>query len=345
MSQTTRRQLLAAFGGALLAPYAGAQQATQAGLPAPAAAKEAATRLVLLGTGGGPMVRVEQAQSANLLLVNGAPYLIDCGYGTLRQLSKMGISAQSIGNVFITHHHDDHNAELGTLLGMSWTLGRRQPVKVSGPTGMKKLVSGFLEYFEPNAEIRTLDEGRKFAMKDLVAASELTAPGFVYEDANVRVTSARNTHFDEKIAGLGKQLSLAFRFDTVDRRSIVFSGDTSYSTDLVALAHRADILVQEVIDVEGVNATVAKRWAKFMPPEEVKSVMRHIIEAHSTPDQVGRMASEAGVKCVVLNHISPGLVPEIGLTEQSYIDKVRKHFDGTVIYGHDMQEIPMPGQS
>ncbi|KGG87498.1 MBL fold metallo-hydrolase [Comamonas thiooxydans] len=343
MKQVTRRQLFSALGGALLAPYALAQQASKPGLVL-AGAKEATTRLVLLGTGGGPSVRVEQAQSANVLFVNSTPYLIDCGYGTLRQLSKLGVGPQSIGHVFITHHHDDHNAELGTLLGMSWTLGRRQMVKVFGPTGMTKLVSGALEYFEPNSEIRTLDEGRKFAMKNLVEVKELAAPGLVFEDSNVRVTSARNTHFDEKISGLDKHLSLAFRFDTVDRRSIVFSGDTSYSTDLVALARGADVLVQEVIDVAGVNATVAKRWAKVMPPEEVKSVMRHIIEAHSTPEQVGRMASEAGVKCVVLNHITPGPVPEVGLTEQSYIDNVRKHFNGAVIYGHDMEEILIPGQ-
>ena len=76
------------------------------------------TKLILLGTQGGPRANAERAQPSNLLVVNGTYYLVDAGNGVARQLSLAGVTAAAVHAIFITHNHDDHNADWGTLMGM-----------------------------------------------------------------------------------------------------------------------------------------------------------------------------------------------------------------------------------
>src|SRR5262245_1265178 len=73
------------------------------------AAKKSRSRIVFLGTKGGPRVGVGAANPANAVIVNGAPYVIDCGMGVSRQLVNAGIPIPSVKYVFISHHHSDHN--------------------------------------------------------------------------------------------------------------------------------------------------------------------------------------------------------------------------------------------
>ena len=72
------------------------------------------TRLITLGTAGGPSTRPERAQSSNLLTVNGIHYVVDAGDGVARRLAEAGVDLREIGTIFVTHHHDDHTAGLGT---------------------------------------------------------------------------------------------------------------------------------------------------------------------------------------------------------------------------------------
>ena len=78
------------------------------------------TRLITLGTAAGPSLRAHRAQSSNLLTVNGTHYVVDAGDGVARRLAKAGIDVREIGTIFITHHHDDHTAGLGTLMSFAW---------------------------------------------------------------------------------------------------------------------------------------------------------------------------------------------------------------------------------
>src|SRR5256714_9197341 len=75
-------------------------------------------RLVLLGTKGGPAIRAgyKPSPSANLIVYNGVPYVIDTGYGVSFKLVEAKFPLAQLRYVFITHHHSDHNAEFGLLM-------------------------------------------------------------------------------------------------------------------------------------------------------------------------------------------------------------------------------------
>ena len=85
------------------------------------------TRIVLLGTKGGPRVgEAGRSNPSTLILINDVPYLVDCGYGVSKQLITSGIALNRLRYIFITHHHSDHNLELGPLFYNAW-INRRLP--------------------------------------------------------------------------------------------------------------------------------------------------------------------------------------------------------------------------
>ena len=133
--------------------------------------------------------------------------------------------------------------------------------------------------------------------------------------------------------------SLAYRFDS-KTRSIVFAGDTAYSTNLVDLAQAADVFICEVMD-QAIHDEMAARAKAAAEAGNPDNIYRHIADTHSTPADVGRMASEAQVKMVVLNHLVPGTTapdrPEFPVT--TFIDGVRKVYAGEVVVGQDLMVI------
>ena len=98
------------------------------------------SRLITLGTAGGPTTRPDRAQSSNLLTVNGTHYVVDAGDGAARRIAEAGIDLREIGTIFITHHHDDHTAGLGTLMSLAWNRQRTKPIHVYGPLKTEELV-------------------------------------------------------------------------------------------------------------------------------------------------------------------------------------------------------------
>src|SRR5262249_61228691 len=95
----------------------------------------------------------------------------------------------------------------------------------------------------------------------------------------------------------------AYRFDAHDR-SIVLSGDTCYCPDLIDLARGADVLLHEVMHLGGIDRLVAR-----MP--QIARLREHLIAAHTTTEEVGKIAAAANVKTLVLNHFAPGDDPAI----------------------------------
>ena len=300
------------------------------------AAGATGTRLITLGTAGGPLPRKDRAQSSNLLIVNGTVYVIDAGDNVTRRIVQAGEDFRKVGHIFITHPHSDHTMGLATLLVTQWEYQRREPIDVYGPPGTAALVSGAIAYLTPNAEIRWA-EGKKVPMADVFKGHD-AATGLVYQDANVKVTAVENTHFHfaPGTPPYGKYKSYSYRFDTPDR-SIVFTGDTGPSEALIALAKGADVLVTETTSVDDV-VNLYKRngsWAT-KTPEEQEGFVRHMKDEHVEPADIGTMAAKAGVKTVVMTHLAPTGDPKE--TYQRYVDEARKYFSGQILVAKDLME-------
>jgi ribonuclease BN (tRNA processing enzyme) len=290
-------------------------------LPCVGNAQSARTRLILLGTGGGPRPKKNNMASAQAIVVNDAIYVVDCGDGVARQLVMAGLSLEKLRHVFVTHHHSDHNADYGNLLLLSWASGLRPPVDTWGPPPIEKITRLFLEMNAYDIDIRIADEGR-VPLAPLIHVHELAQPGVVMQNADMKVTFALVDHPLVTPA-------FAYRFDAADR-SIVISGDTRLSDNLVKLARGADVLVHEALYVPAVDRLVAR-------VANASTLKRHIMNSHTSAEDCGRIAAAAGVKTLVLSHFVPPDDPTI--TEQMWIDAARPHFTGEIIVGHDLMEL------
>lgn len=318
------------------------------------------TTLTLLGTAAGPIAVPGRSGASSVLVVGDRPYLVDAGPWSSRKLIQAGISADSLGGVFVTHMHSDHIAD---LVNVFWLVGgtpsytARGVVPVYGPgsagalptpragkvipvrnpltpaPGLSQLFTGVLDAYAYDTNIRNAEKGagtdynRMLSLHDVLppessgASAANTAPEMepfpVFEDDRVRVTATLVPHGPV-------YPSLAYRFDTEDG-AVTFSGDTAKSPNLVRLAQGSDILVHEVIDVDFYAATSGP------------ALVEHMIQAHTTAQDVGRVATEAGVRQVVLSHIGPGDPRQV--TDDQWERGVKSTFAGAVTVGHDLVRI------
>jgi ribonuclease BN (tRNA processing enzyme) len=281
----------------------------------------AGTRLILLGTAGGPRPRVTRSAPAQVIIADGAAYVVDCGNGVARQLVKAGVPLPSIRDVFITHHHSDHAADYGTLLLLAWSAGLTTPVDTWGPPPLAHITDTFFEMSTTDIDARMHDEGR-IDPRPLVRPHELHVGGRVVKNANLEVTAAVVDHPPMARA-------FAYRFEAPDR-SIVISGDTRRSDAVVALARGADVLVHEAMLPDAVDRLIAN-----VPnaPDLKRSILSH----HTTAEDAGRVAQAAGVGTLVLSHLVPA--EDSGISDETWIEAARRHFSGRVIVGRDLLEL------
>lgn len=280
------------------------------------------TRVVLLGTKGGPSLgRAGRSNPSTLILINDIPYVVDCGYGTSRQLLSAGVSLNRLRYIFITHHHSDHNLELGALFYNAWITGQPIQVDAYGPIGLRKMTRDFFRYQKFDIDTRIVDEGRGDPRK-MLEAHDFTEPGIVMQTNDVKVSACLVRHPPIKYA-------FAYRFDAKDR-SVVISGDTAYSPELADFAKGADVLVHEVMYLPGIETLI-----KRLP--EAGRLREHLMAAHTLPEDVGKVADRAGVNTLVLSHFVPG--DDASITDEQWAEGARKHFKGRIIVGKDLMEI------
>jgi ribonuclease BN (tRNA processing enzyme) len=277
------------------------------------------TRLILLGTAGGPTPKVTRAAPAQAVVVDGVAYVVDCGNGVARQLALAGVPFSALRAAFITHHHSDHNADAGNLFLLAWAAGLDTPVDIVGPPPLAAMTAAFLQLNAYDIAIRAVDEGRP-PLAPLMRAREVTAGGEIFSDERVRVSAALVEHPPVEPA-------FAFRFDTADR-SIVFSGDTAPCDALVELARGADVLVHEVLYEPAVDAICARL-------SNAPRLREHLLQSHTTTDQVGAIARRAGVKTLVLSHF----VPSDGIDDATWRAGPERDFDGEIVAGRDLMEL------
>lgn len=312
--RSSRRQFLKGAGALVAAAGGIGSRALQ---PATAAR----TRLILLGTGGGPRPKKDRAASSQAIVVDDEIYIVDCGDGVARQIVGVDLALPRLRHVFLTHHHSDHNADYGNLLLLAWASGLATPVDTWGPPPLDAMTRLFFQMNDLDIRTRIADEGR-VPLASLIRAHEIGEAGIVMKDDRATVTAALVRHPPLAHA-------FAFRFDTRDR-SIVISGDTNRAESLIRLARGADVLVHESLFVPAVERLVAR-----IP--NASTLKQHLIDSHTSVEDCGRIATEAGVKTLVLSHLVPSDDPLV--TDQMWIDAARRHFTGTLVLGKDLLEI------
>jgi ribonuclease BN (tRNA processing enzyme) len=256
------------------------------------------------------------------VFVDGRGYLVDCGYGTVERLTQLGIRPPQIEAVFVTHHHSDHNADYANLIHLAWIQGIPGEIRVYGPPPMKAINAAAIAVHKEDVGIRIKATGRK-PMETLIKVEEITAPGLVHQDDRVKVTAALVDHPPFAHA-------FGFRFDTRER-SIVVSGDTKPSPNLIQLAKGADVLVHEAMYEPAIDKMLAKR--PYVPPR----LKQFLMDGHTSAEDSGRIAAQAGVKTLVLSHLLPG--DDLELPDEVWRSEAAKHFRGEIIVGRDLMVI------
>jgi len=370
-----------AGGGALAAaayssPNANAASSVLSGSAGSAGSSTARTRVVLLGTAGGPILTESSRMGVSTAIVyEDRVYVVDLGHGSHMNLYKAGLAGAGDANafsrfrgIFFTHLHSDHTVEWPGVFATSVTntaggaIG--QPIKVFGPgdrtalplvnppgapepalvnperpmPGIAQMTSYIEQAFATDLNDRIRDNN-SFSPSRLFDINEIDISPYwtvdesgippqlpagtripVWEDGEVRVTATLVDHRPTAPA-------FAYRFDTPDG-SVVVSGDTCPSPNLIDLAQGVDYLVHEAIDEQYVERLVAGLPAAFRD-----GVRNHLLQSHTTIDQVGRLAQDAGAKNLVLTHLVPATTPDSRWAE------ARRNFRGNLHVGTDLMSL------
>ncbi len=283
----------------------------------------AGDRLVLLGTQGGPFIRsYKQTPSASLIEYNHIPIVIDTGYGVTFKLLEAGINLSALKYIFITHHHSDHNLELGPLLYNAWIAGLATPVHVYAPAGLTAMLNAWWLCNEFDITTRIKDEGRP-DIRQLVMAHEI-AEGTILSANGIEASALKNMH-----PPIDNSFAFKFRLGT---KVIVFSGDTAYFPALANFAAGADYLIHEAMYVPAVDNIIKRR------PNATR-LIASIKSHHTSIEDAGRIATQANVKNLVIQHFVPP--DDKTLSDQTWLDAVRTTFAGNAIVGKDMLQFAL----
>lgn len=295
------------------------------------------SRLVTLGTGGGPVPRVRRSAPANMLQVGDKVYLIDAGSGVAPALVAAGIRPGEVKTIFLTHLHYDHVGGLADLIAYDWLTRSSVPILIYGPPTTGRFVDAVVDFLRIPLGIFAVQIPPTGPVAAGIDAHDLDTSGqkTIYQDDRVRVSAVENSHYATMPTHgrpPGAARSFAYRFDTPGR-SFVFTGDTGPSAAVEQLAAGADVLVSEVLDPDALAALLTSLKSD---PDQKASFIAHMEQEHLAPEAIGRLAAKAGVKMVILSHIGPGDDSETDL--RRYTAGVRKYFSGPVIAAKDGDE-------
>ena len=284
------------------------------------------TKLVLLGTGAGPLPGQNRHMQSSVLIHNGAAYVVDCGLGVTDLFARTGIPFSAVRSIFITHQHPDHNVEYGPFLIIGWIHGLKQSVHAFGPPPLNQMTEDYLKSMKVTIDFWA--EDFKLTPFGMIPCTDLPKEGPVTQDENVKVVSVIVQHPPVHPA-------YGYRFDFPDR-SIAFSGDTVPFEAVAHMAKGADVLVHEAMDVPATEEMVRQQSTEWHSAS-FDTMMHHMRADHSPTEDVGRIAQEAGVKTLVLSHMTPDssvLVPD-----GKWVQDASKYFKGQIIVGHDLMVI------
>jgi ribonuclease BN (tRNA processing enzyme) len=281
------------------------------------------TQVVMLGTGN-PPADPDRSGPATAIVVDGTPYLVDFGAGVVRRAKSAvvdkgiaGLDPVNLRVAFVTHLHSDHTVGYPDLILTPWVIGRRVPLEVFGPTGIKAMTEHIMAAYQADFETRMKDRELytvgAFREGHAVNAHEIK-PGVVYKDANVTVTAFATKHAME---------SYGYRFDTPDR-SIVISGDTNPTQATIDACNGCDILIHEVLTHD---------WLSRRPDFHAYAAAHH-----TTTTQLTELATKAKPGLLVLYHASLSIRPAVDnqrSTAATLLNEMSK-YPGRVVVARDL---------
>ena len=269
-------------------------------------------KLTLLGTGCPSPSHLRYGPSS-LVSYEGTNYLIDAGSGVTQRLSEAGIKPGEIDYFFITHLHSDHIVDLYQLFISGWHTGRETKFKVFGPKGLKSHFDKIFEAYKEELDLRKEWEKRPNVEGLAYEITEINDELKIELD-NATIESVKVDHHPVDPA-------FGYKF-ILGPKNIIFSGDTRYCEVLEKSSKHADILVHEVF--VGLD---------YDPVRMSSDTIENISDYHTTPEEIGVLASNASVKKLVLNHFVPPVFDEDVLVE-----RIAKHFDGEIVVGKDLMQ-------
>ena len=245
--------------------------------------------------------------------------LFDCGRGSAQRLNQLNVRFPEVTALFLTHLHSDHTVGIPDIWLTGWIRGRKVPLRVWGPAGTKQMMAHLEEAFSFDIHVRR-DVDEKLPAQGVVVTAKDIEQGVVYASGGITVTAFAVDHGPVKPA-------LGYRVD-YGGHSVVISGDTRFSENLIRFAKGSDVLIHEVID-----PVTFGTGQSFLTPEQKLVVIGH----HTTPEQAGTVFERVKPKLAVYSHIVPG-------NTTTLIPQTRKTYDGPLEVGEDLMTIDIGEQ-
>ncbi len=300
---------------------------------------DGALHVVLCGTGS-PIPAEGRASACTAVIAGGHFVLVDVGPGSYNTIGLHRLPRAHIDSVLLTHFHSDHMGDLGEIGMQSWAFGRAAPLRVYGPPGVKRVVSGFTTAYGHDTGYRVEHHGADIMPRAaralearVIALPKHGESRLVFEADGLAVRAFSVNHKPVTPA-------YGYRFD-YKGRSVVVSGDTAKSANLVRNSQGVDLLVHEALAAHMIE--VAQQVAAKAGMKRRAKIMADILDYHTTPVEAAEVASETGASMLVLNHLVPA--PPNAIAERLFLRGTADAFAGEIVLGEDGMHFRLPADS
>ncbi|MCP3944180.1 MAG: MBL fold metallo-hydrolase [Desulfobacteraceae bacterium] len=281
--------------------------------------------VITVGTGS-PLYSKDRVKPSSVIQYSGNYIVVDSGDGSFIDMEKFGMPQNKITGIFYTHHHLDHNADAIPLIINSRLRGSDALIVGPSEPSTKKLVDFILSFYKDDVIYRCERMGKSYEKFSNIKVKEISKPT-EFNIGTVKVTTTNVVHTIP---------TYAYRFDYAGK-SIVISGDTSYSENLIKLSKGADILVMDSGGIKYKNDGKSSKFKKPKLPKKRKKSVKidniDISKAHASMKEVAIMAAKSNVKTLVLTHFRPGEVDSAATSKG-----IGKYYHGKVIFASDMKQ-------
>lgn len=272
-----------------------------------------ALKVTLLGTGN-PRPVIERFGPSILVEAGKQKFIFDCGRGCTQRLYQAKVPFPEVTALFLTHLHSDHIVGVPDLWLTGWIMGRNTPLPVWGPSGTQQMMKHLEEAFAFDIHIRR-DVDELLPPAGVVVEAKDIEQGVIYDSGGVRVTAFLVDHGAVKPA-------MGYRVDYAGH-SVVLSGDTRYSENLIKFAQGTDVLIHEVL-----AANAYRSLHTALTQRQMQKVMEH----HTKTEEAAMVFAKVKPKLAVYSHIVPPDATDL-------ITDTRKTYSGPVEVGEDLMSI------